>query len=95
MTSNLHPDVVATPRGDDSKAFVRDEGKRRKLVLHSAQLFERLLRCRRNQLPQNPGDSLERKGARRKFHLPGRCDHIWTLADMQDKRVSVSTHDGG
>jgi hypothetical protein len=95
MSSNFHPDVVSTTRGNNSKSFIRNDSEWGQLVLYGTQFFERLLGRRRNQLPQDPRNRLERERAGRQFDLPGRCDDIWTFAHVQHQRIAVGTNNGG
>jgi hypothetical protein len=95
LTPNFHPDIVATSRGHNRKAFVRDDRQRGQFVLDRTEFLEGFRCCRGNQLPQNPGDGLERERPRRQFDLARGRDHIRTLADMQNERVAVSADDGG
>jgi hypothetical protein len=64
-------------------------------VLDRTEFFQRFLRCRGNQLAQNPSDGLERKRPRRQLDLTRSRNHIRTLSDMQDERVAVGADDGG
>src|SRR5690349_5337981 len=95
MTADFDPDVVATAGRHHAEGLARREARRREIVLHSADLVQRLTRLGRQQLVEHALDRVERERARSKLELPCRRDDVGTLPRVEDERVSVGTNDGG
>ena len=69
---DLGPDVVAAARGDDREVLAWELRHRRQLVLHRAELVERVLQLDRQQLGDDAVDRFERQAAARQVDLSGR-----------------------
>ena len=66
-----------------------NSGIARQLVLHGAELVERVLQLDRQQLGDDAVDRFERQAATRKIHLAGRRDDVRLVAGVHDQRFAV------
>ena len=94
MTADFDPDVVATAGCHYAEGLARRKARRRKIVLHGADLVQRLTRFGRQQLVEHSPDRVERERARGKLELPCRRDDVGTLSCVEDERISVGSNDG-
>ena len=67
MPADLNPDVVAAARRNDAEGLARREGGRAEVVLHRADLVERLARLGRQQLVEHPFHGVQGERARREL----------------------------
>ena len=87
--ADLGPDVVATARRDDREVLAGELGHRRQLVLHRAELVERVLQLNRQQLRDDAVDRFEREAAARQIHLSSGRDDVRLVAGVHDERFAI------
>ena len=72
MAPHFNPQVVSAARGDDGEMFAGELGDRRQLVLHGAELVERAVRFRRQQLLDDSVDGVKGQAAAGEIDLSRR-----------------------
>ena len=96
MPSDFNPDVVAAASGDDAEALAWCEARgHSEVVLHGADVVERLARFGRQQLVEHPFHRVEGERARCQLELARGSDHVRAFARMEDESVPIGANDRG
>jgi len=93
VAPHFHPQIVSAACGDDGEMFAGKLGNRRQLVLHGAELVERAVRFRRQQLLDDSVDRVKRQTAAGEIDLPGRRHDVRLVAGVHDQRFAVDAYD--